>query len=144
MKKLLLTISAFSGLISAWAQNEDSVFIRRIANEILLHGKAYDDLKVLTKQVGGRLSGSPQMVKAEQWGLQTMKGAGPDNAWLQECMVPHWVRGGKDVASARYDASTSGAARSVAKVKDLYILALGNSVGTGPNGITANVIEVKD
>src|SRR6059058_2354115 len=117
MKKLLLFIAFCALYLVSFCQNEDSVFIRKIADEILVHGKAYDDLRVLTKQIGGRLAGSPGMVKAEQWGLQTMKGAGPDNAWLQECMVPHWVRGGKDVASARYDASTSGAARSVAKVK---------------------------
>ena len=144
MKKLFSTITLSCALVTAFAQSDDSVFIRRIADQILLHGKAYDDLRVLTKQIGGRLAGSPGMVKAEQWGLQTMKGAGPDNAWLQECMVPHWIRGGKDVATARYDASSSGAAKSMAKVKDLYILALGNSVGTGPNGVTANVIEVKD
>ena len=144
MKKLFSTITLSCALVTAFAQSDDSVFIRRIADQILLHGKAYDDLRVLTKQIGGRLAGSPGMVKAEQWGLQTMKGAGPDNAWLQECMVPHWISGGKDVATARYDASSSGAAKTMAKVKDLYILALGNSVGTGPNGVTANVIEVKD
>lgn len=144
MKKLLSTITLSCALATAFAQNDDSVFIRHIADEILLHGKAYEDLRILTKQIGGRLAGSPGMVKAEQWGLQTIKSAGSDNAWLQECMVPHWVRGGKDVATARYDASSSGAARSIAKVKDLYVLALGNSVGTGPNGVTANVIEVKN
>ena len=67
MKKF---IAAFTCLMIAFfssAQKEDSVFIRRIADEILMNGKAYDDLHVLTKQIGGRLSGSPQMVKAEQW-----------------------------------------------------------------------------
>ena len=84
----------------ASAQNDDSIFISRIAREILVNGKAYEDLRVLTKTIGGRLSGSPQMVKAEQWGLKTLQALHPDNAWLQECMVPHWVRGGKDQATA--------------------------------------------
>ena len=36
--------------------------------------------------------------KAEQWGLKMMQESGADKAWMQECMVPHWVRGGKDEA----------------------------------------------
>src|SRR5438309_9242170 len=141
MKKLLsLPFCALS--LFAWAQNEDSVFIRRIADEILLHGQAYEDLRVLTKQIGGRLSGSPGMVKAEQWGLQTMKELKPDNAWLQECMVPHWVRGGKDVAISHYQGA--GASAGKGGTKDLDVLALGNSIGTGTGGVTADVLEVKD
>src|SRR5687768_11806835 len=93
---LLLCVLATAGS----AQNEDSVFIRRLADEVLLHGRAYENLRVLTKQIGGRLAGSPQMVKAEQWGLKALKEAAADQAWLQQCMVPHWVRGGKDAASA--------------------------------------------
>ena|SRR5438045_329152 len=123
-------------LISLWvgAQNEDSVFIKRISDQILRNGKAYDDLRVLTKQIGGRLSGSTGMYKAEVWGLQAMKGANADNAWLQECKVPHWVRGGKDAAIATYGKKER---------KPLDILALGNSVGTGAVGLTAPVVQVK-
>src|SRR3954470_24532991 len=110
MKKLLSIITCVFVLFDAHAQNEDSVFIRRIADEILMNGKAYDDLRVLTKQIGGRLAGSPQMVKAEQWGLGVMQQINPDKAWLQQCMVPHWVRGGKDLAIARFDASTTSSA----------------------------------
>src|SRR6476469_11000696 len=106
------------------SQDTDSVFINRISNQILTNGKAYDDLRVLTKQVGGRLSGSPQMVKAEQWGLKAMQEAGADKAWLQQCMVPHWVRGGTDEASASF---TSGGKKQIHK---LDVIALGNSVGS--------------
>ena len=115
------------------AQYDDSLFIRRIADEILVNGKAYDDLRVLTKQIGARLSGSPQMVKAEQWGLQVFQSLHPDKTWLQQCMVPHWVRGGKDEATATY-----GGQR-----KQLDVIALGNSLGRGKSGVSGNVIEVK-
>jgi len=115
------------------AQNDDSIFIRRIADEILMNGKAYDDLHVLTKQIGARLSGSPQMAKAEQWGLKLFQSLQPDKVWLQECMVPHWIRGGKDEATA-----ITGNQR-----KSLDVIALGNSLGSGKNGVNANVIEVK-
>ena len=100
MKRLLLTLSCCITATVLFAQNEDSVFIRKIADEILNNGKSYDDLRVLTKQIGARLAGSPQMVKAEQWGLKTFQSLSPDKAWLQECMVPHWIRGGKDEAIA--------------------------------------------
>ena len=33
------------------AQNKDSIFIRRATDEILLDGKVYNDLRVLTKQI---------------------------------------------------------------------------------------------
>ena len=114
---------------------EDSVMIRKIANEILQNGKAYENLRVLTKQVGPRLAGSPGMVKAEAWGERTMKASGAEKTWMQECMVPHWVRGGVDEAYADYTA-----AKAIRKKLD--IVALGNSVGTGSKGLKAEVIEV--
>jgi carboxypeptidase Q len=132
MKKFIVSLSFCLLMTTVFAQNEDSVFIRRVADEILVNGKAYDDLKVLTKQIGGRLAGSPQMVKAEQWGLKTMQQAGADNAWLQQCLVPHWVRGGKDEAWAVTSAS---------KKRILDVVALGNSVGS-MKPLTAPVLTV--
>jgi len=139
MKKFLLAIVFLSATFFSLAQNEDSIFIRRIADEILVNGKAYDDLRVLTKQIGGRLSGSPQMVKAEQWGLKLFQSLKPDKAWLQECMVPHWVRGGTDEAIAAYG-PISKTKKQAAKTLD--VLALGNSLGSGKAGVRAEVIEV--
>ena len=129
--------------LSLFAQNEDSLFIRRIADEILMNGQAYNNLRYLTKQIGGRLAGSPQMVKAEQWGLKTMQESGADKAWLQECMVPHWVRGGKDQAEANFNAAVTGSRNYIHGTKKLYVAALGNSIGTGSKGVRADVIEVK-
>ncbi|HEU4471719.1 MAG TPA: M20/M25/M40 family metallo-hydrolase [Flavisolibacter sp.] len=137
MKKSLITGISFLLLFPALAQQEDSAFIRRVAGEILANGRAYENLRTLTKQVGARLSGSPQMAKAEEWGLQAMKALAPDRAWLQECMVPHWVRGGKDAATAQYNAPGGKP-----MVRSLDVLALGNSIGTGPAGLIAPVVEV--
>jgi carboxypeptidase Q len=124
---LLLTIVPFIG----FAQQEDSLKIRAIANEILLHSQAYEDLRVLTKQVGGRLTGSPQTYKAEAWGQKALQKAGADRVMAQSCLVPHWVRGGKD------EAWILGP-----KTIQLDVLALGNSMGTGPKGISAPVVLV--
>ena len=133
MKKFTVFLSFCLLLTAAQAQNEDSLFIRRMADEILTNGKAYDDLRVLTKQIGGRLAGSPQMVKAEQWGLKTIQQAGADRAWLQECMVPHWERGGKDLAWAVSNGSS--------KKRSLDVVALGNSIGS-MKPLTAPVLLV--
>jgi hypothetical protein len=130
--KLFITVLTIISL-TARAQQEDSLFIRAIADEILVNGRAYENLRVLTKQVGGRLAGSPGMVKAEAWGQKTLQQSGAQNVWLQECMVPHWVRGGKDEAWI-IDAQK--------KNPKLDVLALGNSVGTGAKGVSAPVMLV--
>ncbi len=132
MRTLFLTGLFFSIGIMKSAQAQDSAFIKQISDEIFLHGKAYDNLRELTKSIGGRLAGSPQMVKAEQWGLKTMKSSGADKSWLQECLVPHWVRGGKEEASALVDKTK----------RVLNVLALGNSIGSGNKTITGNVLLV--
>jgi len=131
MKKFQLGFFAFFIGNYCFGQNDDSLMIRHIADEILLHSKAYDNLYDLTKNIGGRLTASPQFYKAEQWGLKILKQSGADKTWLQECLVPHWIRGGKDQADV------------IPGKKSLDVLALGNSMGTGAKGITANVIEVK-
>ncbi|MBL7744144.1 MAG: M20/M25/M40 family metallo-hydrolase [Chitinophagaceae bacterium] len=127
----LLVICSMVSLAS-FSQIEDSLMIRKIADEILINSKAYDNLRHLTKKIGGRLAGSQGMVKAEKWGYQIMQESGADKAWLQECIVPHWVRGGKDEAS--FKGST---------MKKLDVIALGNSMGSGPKGVSGEVIEVR-
>src|SRR5688500_674789 len=136
MKKFIAVAFFVGCLVDAQAQKEDSIFIRQIANEILINSTAYENLRILTKQIGARLSGTPQMVKAEQWGAKALKHAGADSVWLQQCMVTHWVRGGKDEASALY---TTGKIRNK---KNLAVTALGNTVGT-LKPMQATVVEVK-
>jgi hypothetical protein len=47
-------------IIDVQAQNKGSVFIRHIADEELINGKASENLQILTKQVGASLpSASP-------------------------------------------------------------------------------------
>jgi hypothetical protein len=132
MRKGTIVIGLLLSSMATFAQQQDSLFIRKLADEILVNSKAYENLRVLTKQIGGRLAGSPQMVQAEQWGLKAIKEAQADTAWLQQCLVPHWVRGGKDEAIA-----TMGKTK-----KTLDVAALGNSVGS-QQPVTADVIEVK-
>ena len=108
--------------------------IRKLADDILESGKAYENLRVLCKTVGPRLAGSPGMLKAEAWGVKTLKEAGADKVWLQECMVPRWERGAKEQCWYIDNG----------KKVMLDILALGNSQGSGAKGITAPVILIND
>jgi len=135
--------------LSGFAQTtEDSLLIRRLADTILTDGRTYGNLHLLTKTVGPRLSGSAGYYKAEKWGQQVLQEASADKVWLQECMVPHWVRGGKDSAWWTTTTVGKGGPRSMAgsnsESSGLDILALGNSIGTGPKGITAPVVLVRD
>ena len=134
MQKLFFIASFFVAAFQVKAQNADSIFIKKLADEILTNGKAYENLRHLTKQIGGRLAGSPGMVKSEQWGMIVMKESGAENAWMQQCMVPHWVRGGEDQATFNVQAKKG--------YEKLDVVALGNSIGTGKNGLTAEVIKV--
>jgi hypothetical protein len=79
--------------------------------------------------------GSPGAAGAVRYTEKLMKQYGFDSVWLQPCMVPHWVRGDKE--TCWYFTAKS-------EKKTLTICALGNSIGTGNNGITASVVEVKD
>lgn len=131
--------------VSAFSQTGDSAMIKRISDEVLLNGRAYDNLRELTKQIGGRLAGSPQMVMAEKWGLQKMQESGADKAWMQECMVPHWIRGGKDkaVVTTKPPSSKIGSMPNANYMeRSLDVVALGNSVGTPSKGVTAEIIMV--
>jgi hypothetical protein len=115
------------------AQTGDEATIKQLSDEILRNGTAYDLLRQLTKDIGGRLSGSPQFAKAVQWGKVAMEKQGADKVYLQECMIPHWVRGGQDLASL-IEINKKKANRK------LDVLALGNSLGSGT--VTGELLAV--
>ncbi|TVZ56907.1 Zn-dependent M28 family amino/carboxypeptidase [Lutibacter sp. Hel_I_33_5] len=114
-------------------EKKDSTNIKHFFNTALKEGKAYDWLEDLTTNVGSRLSGSEGAAKAVVWGEKLMNEIGLDSVWLQPVMVPHWVRGEKEVANYSF------------KGKKIHVpvCALGGSIATPSNGITAEVIEVK-
>jgi len=130
---LLIFISAFINLTSVKAQNKDSISIKRIFNETLENGRAYQWLYDLTENVGPRLAGSKEAGTAVEWAKQKMIEAGADSVYLEEVMVPHWVRGAKEKGVI---VEASG------NKQEVQILALGNSISTPKEGLTANIIEV--
>ena len=139
MKKIitLLLLAPLFGLSQAsQSSNQDAAFIKKLSDEILTNGKAYDLLYELTKKVGGRIAGSPAMYKAEAWGEKTLQQLGAPNVSKQACQVPRWVRGSGDFASIT---SIDGAKQTRA----LDVLALGNSLGDGKK-VEASLLAVQD
>ena len=106
--------------------------LRKIYDEELVNGQCYGNLHYLCKNIGPRLSGSANAQKAVEWGKKLMESYGFDHVFLQEVMVPHWVRGAKEV----------GMIIDGKNKIPVPIAALGMSVATPKEGITADVIEV--
>lgn len=133
MKNILSTL-LLAGSIAVSAQaKEDSIQFAKISTEILNKGKAYTELRDLTKNIGHRLSGSESYEKAVQWAAQKLRNAGADKVWLQEVMIPVWVRGKE---SLQIKASNG-------KWKSLKMLSLGNSEGTGGKDVSGEIIMVR-
>ena len=115
--------------------NQDSLTIKKISDDIFMNGQAYNNLRYLCKNVGPRLSGSSGAALAVEQTARMLREAGADTVYLQPCMVPKWERGAKEIGKA-----TLNNGKSIS----LNIVALGMSVGTPSNGITAPVVEVKN
>ncbi len=135
MKKLFFVALVSLISIQATCQNNDEVQIKKIFDTALSDGQSYEMLKYLTTQVGQRLSGSAGAAAGVEWSREKMKSYGFDSVWLQPVMVPHWVRGKKEIG--RIVNSKMGNV-------DVNICSLGGSVGTGAGGINAQVVEVKN
>lgn len=143
---LFLLVCCITG--NASAQNAaDSAMIRKISDYIMEKGAAYENLRELCKKIGARLSGSPAMYKAEEWGRKVLTGMKADKVYFQQCSIPHWVRGAKEELRfvSPYLVNFNVKSGKTASGKNtLEVLSLGNAVGTGAKGITAPVLVVKD
>jgi carboxypeptidase Q len=133
MRILLTVFAVVFFFAAATSQNPDSSAVKRIVDEVMSNGKAYENLRYLCKKIGARLSGSPQAQQAVEATARMLKEAGADTVYLQPCMVPHWVRGAKEQGKIFLDKN---------QTFDLHLTSLGNSEGSGPKGVTGEVVEV--
>ena len=129
--------AVFAGLLFSFgvSAQTDSIMLKKISDDILTRGAAYENLRFICKKIGPRLSGSANGAKAVNETARMMREMGADTVYLQEVMVPKWERGGKEKAEM---IMTNG------KKMGLNVVALGNSEGTPSSGIRAEVIEVKN
>jgi hypothetical protein len=130
MKKIAVLFLLQFGFLHA--QSNDEQKLKQIYNSALTNSKCYSWLDDLSNKIGPRLSGSENAEKAVQYTKMELEALGLDKVFLQEVMVPKWVRGEKE--NAFFKASGT-------KVK-VPICALGGSIATPKKGITASVIEV--
>lgn len=105
---------------------------RKIVASTLSGNDAWKKLEQLCDDIGHRLSGSPQLDQAIQWAIETLKRDGLENVRAEPVMVPRWVRGKESAEMIK------------PRTLEIFMLGLGGSVGTPPEGITAEVISVRD
>ncbi|HEX8355056.1 MAG TPA: M28 family metallopeptidase [Pyrinomonadaceae bacterium] len=104
----------------------------RIIGAALTDDTAYRRLAWLTDRIGHRLSGSEGLRRAVDWAVAEMRRDRLDDVRAEKVMVPHWVRGEESLELVE-----------PAGVK-LSMLGLGNSVGTPPEGVTAEAVVVRN
>jgi hypothetical protein len=134
MKKCLLLaiLLNFNVFLYAQTYKADSAMLKQISNHVLTNYQCYNDLRDLCKNIGHRISGSPQAEEAVKWGKEVMDKLGCDRVFLQEVMVPHWVRG-----EAKGSIVTSKGKRMPVEISSL-----GNAIGTGAQGIKAPLLKI--
>ncbi len=113
---------------------QDSLMFQKISDEVMLHGTCYNNLRVLCKGIGNRISGSANAAKAVEWGKKYMLATGADSVWLQPADVPYWYRGKESLMIKAGNGD----------YKKMTALSLGNSEGTGGKPLDAGVIMVRD
>lgn len=134
MKKIVYLILFIGISLNMNAANPDSLVVNKIYMEALADNTAYTNLEYLCTQIGGRLCGSVESEKAIAWAKKCLEEMALDTVYLQKLMVSHWTRGEKEVAYIKFNSS---------EIKNVHVCALGESVATPKNGITAEVVEVK-
>lgn len=138
MKACILFFFLFSNILFAQLSEKKLDNYKNLADRIvrsaLVEQKSYGWLKDVC-EIGPRLSGSEQSLKAIHYAKDKMIQLGFDKVWLQPVMVPHWERGELEEAFI---------VEGINKGKKLHIASLGGSVATKDDGITAGIVEVKD
>ena len=131
MKKLLFG-SLFFLTSLTFGQTKDEQMLKDIYKMALTNSKSYAWLDDLSNKIGHRLSGSVGAEKGVIYTKQQLETLGLDRVYLQEVMVPKWVRGEKETAYIL----------DKKRKISVPICALGGSVATPKDGITAEIIEV--
>src|SRR4030095_13448837 len=98
---------------------------------------AYKQVAHLANSIGPRLSGSAQAAKAVEYIANELKAIGCD-VQLERVMVPRWVRGEETAALVQFPGQAENT------IQKIVLCALGPSVVTPANGITADVIAVRN
>ncbi|MGU3374898.1 M28 family peptidase [Chryseobacterium sp. M5A1_1a] len=105
---------------------------KKISDEILTNGAAYENLAELTKGIGPRFSATPGYAKATEWAEKKFKEIGINMIWRQEAKAPVWIRGKESLQIKAGNGDW----------KNIQMLSFGNSEGTGGKDLMGEVILI--
>ncbi|BED87648.1 peptidase M28 [Pseudoalteromonas sp. MM1] len=125
---LLLTSSLTANATSAEFTAKQLQQVDEVRSPALKSPLSYELLESLTTEVGPRLPGTDNDKKAVAWAKAKFNELGFDKVWLEEATFPSW---------RRY--SESGKILTPSE-QPLHLTALGNSVSTPKDGISAPVV----
>ncbi|KAG1675012.1 Carboxypeptidase Q [Nymphon striatum] len=94
-------------------------------------GDTYNRLAEFVDRFGSRIAGSQNLENAIDYMLKNLSSYKLDNVHGEDVTVPHWVRGQESLMMVK------------PREYHMNILGLGGSIGTPPDGITAEVIVVR-
>src|SRR3989440_5097368 len=111
--------------------------LKQLQQAALKSDYAYRQVAHLSNNIGPRLSGSAQAQKAVEYVAGELKALGLE-VQLEKVMVPHWVRGEESAALVEFPGMAEKTTQKI------VLCALGSSVATPAEGLTAEVIVVRD
>src|ERR1700726_2323491 len=111
--------------------------LKRLQQAALGSDYAYRQVAHLANNIGPRLTGSAQAAKAVEYVGGELKAIGGE-VQLERVMVPHWVRGEEKAALVQWPGMAENTTQKI------VLCALGGSVATPREGITAEVVAVKN
>ncbi|WP_312301396.1 M28 family peptidase [Chryseobacterium sp.] len=105
---------------------------KKISDEIMTNGKAYENLGELTKGIGPRFSATPGYAKAVEWAEKKFKEIGINMIWRQEAKAPVWIRGKESLQIKTANGDW----------KNIRMLSFGNSEGTGGKDLMGEIVLI--
>ena len=130
-----IALIGVAGLVKAEAPSFDEKDLKiaaELRDEALKTSKGYAIVESLTTEVGPRMAGTPGDAAAVKWGVAKLKELGFDKVWTEPVTFPTWKRG---IETAEVVAPYP---------QPLAITALGFSVATPEDGLTAEIIQFDD
>jgi len=111
--------------------------LKKLEQAALASDYAYRQVAHLSNNIGPRLTGSTQAQKAVEYVAAELKALGLE-VQLEKVTVQHWVRGEETAALVEYPGMAEKTTQKI------VLTALGASVATPPDGLTAEVIVVRN
>jgi len=119
---------------NSWTPDQLAV-MQKLRDAAMRDPYALDQLRHLTYNIGPRISGSPQAGHAVDYVAEQMRALGAE-VTLEKAKVPHWVRGAETAEVVSWPGQTPGT------IQKVVLTALGGSVATPADGLTAEVVVV--